>query len=95
MTDRAVGRVRGPWPSGGRVHPWADGGGRPRGRRRVVAFDLEPGDPLAPGEQLPDIPLAEVLTTAIEVLKDFEFEDPQVAAAVEQLNYQTGAAALP
>ena len=28
-------------------------------------------------------------------LKDFGFEDPQLAAAVEQLDFQTGAAALP
>ncbi len=27
--------------------------------------------------------------------RDFDFEDPQLAAAVEQLNFQTGAAALP
>ena len=27
--------------------------------------------------------------------KDFEFEDPQLAAAIEQLNFQTGTAALP
>ena len=28
-------------------------------------------------------------------LRDFDYEDPQLAAAVEQLNFQTGAAALP
>ena len=35
-----------------------------------MTFDLEPRDPLAPGEELPDAPLAEVLTKLAEAVAE-------------------------
>ena len=35
-----------------------------------MAFDLDPRDPLAPGEELPDAPLAEVLTKLAEAVAE-------------------------